>query len=98
VYERRPATATTGTAPQGDLNREQQLEQEVAELRSSLKVAEVDLATARGHVQQFKDISQASEAALSSLNATFDEYKASTENQLAHREVCGSLRGVQLGC
>jgi nucleoprotein TPR len=52
-----------------------------------LKVAEVDLATARGHVQQFKDISQANEVALSSLNTTFDEYKAATENQLAHREV-----------
>ncbi|KAF6755929.1 hypothetical protein DFP72DRAFT_895626 [Ephemerocybe angulata] len=91
VYERRPATTTAGgdaaaASDTSDLSREQQLEQEVAELRGSLKVAEVDLAAARRHVEQFKDISQANEAALSSLSATFDEYKASTENQLAHRE------------
>ncbi|KAF5340774.1 hypothetical protein D9611_007504 [Ephemerocybe angulata] len=91
VYERRPATMTAGgdaaaASDTSDLSREQQLEQEVAELRGSLKVAEVDLAAARRHVEQFKDISQANEAALSSLSATFDEYKASTENQLAHRE------------
>jgi nucleoprotein TPR len=48
---------------------------------------EVDLASARGHVQQFKDISQASETALATLTATYDEYKASTESQLAQREV-----------
>ncbi|KAJ2925786.1 hypothetical protein H1R20_g11316, partial [Candolleomyces eurysporus] len=88
VYERRPSTTTSGPAPSAnpDLSREQQLEQEVAELRSALKVAEVDLASSRGHVEQFKDISQANEVALSNLNATFDEYKTSTENQLAIRE------------
>ncbi len=55
--------------------------------RSTLKVAEVDLATARNHVQQFQDISQANEAALASLNATHDEFKASTEAQIAKHEV-----------
>ena len=53
---------------------------------SALKVAEVDLATAKSHVQQFQDISQANEAALAALTATYDEYKASTEAQLAKRE------------
>ena len=57
--------------------------------RSSLKVAEVELAAARNHVQQFKDISQASEVALSSLSTTYDDYKATSEAQLAMREVCG---------
>jgi nucleoprotein TPR len=56
-------------------------------LRSSLKVAELDLATSRGHVQQFKEISQASEEALANLNSTYDEYKASTEAQIARHEV-----------
>jgi hypothetical protein len=46
-------------------------------------VAELDLAAARNHVQQFKEISQASEEALASLNATYDEYKSTTEAQLA---------------
>lgn len=55
--------------------------------RSSLKVAEVELASARSHVQQFKEISQASESALANLNATYDEYKSATEAQLTMREV-----------
>ena len=52
-----------------------------------MKVAELDLANARGHVQQFQEISQANEAALASLNATYDDYKSSTESQLAKHEV-----------
>nr|UPW42857.1 nucleoprotein MLP2 [Hypsizygus marmoreus] len=87
VYERR-TTAVNGVAQSHDpdMSREQQLEAEVAELRSVLKVTEVDLATARSHVQQFQEISQANETALSNLNATFDEYKASTEAQIARHE------------
>lgn len=50
-------------------------------------MAEVDLATARSHVQQFQEISQANEEALASLNATHDEYKAATEAQIARHEV-----------
>jgi hypothetical protein len=50
---------------------------------ASLKVAELDLAAARNHIQQFKEISQASEEALASLNATYDEYKSTTESQLS---------------
>lgn len=87
VYERR-TTAASGPiqSPDHALSREQQLEAEVAELRSTLKVTEVDLATARSHVQQFQEISQASEAALANLNATFDQYKESTEAQFARHE------------
>ncbi|KAG2010159.1 hypothetical protein CC2G_013002 [Coprinopsis cinerea AmutBmut pab1-1] len=88
VYEGRPSTAIAAPAPSVDPNmsREQQLEQEVAELRSALKVAEVDLASAKGHVEQFKEISQANEVALANLNSTFDEYKSSTESQIARQE------------
>jgi hypothetical protein len=57
-------------------------------LSAALKVAEVDLAAARNHIQQFKEISQASEEALASLNTTHDEYKSSTETQLAASWVC----------
>ncbi|KAI9435095.1 hypothetical protein H4582DRAFT_2080017 [Lactarius indigo] len=73
VYER----STEGRS------REDQLEAEVADLRAALKVAEVDLAAARNHIQQFKEISQASEEALASLSTTHDEYKSTTESQLA---------------
>lgn len=55
--------------------------------RSALKVAEVDLASARSHKEQFQEISQASEAALAALNTTFDEYKTSSETQIARHEV-----------
>lgn len=47
----------------------------------------MDLATARSHVQQFKEISQANEEALANLNALYDEYKTSTEAQIARHEV-----------
>lgn len=55
--------------------------------RSALKVAEVDLASAKEHVQQYQEIAKASEEALSNLSNTFDEYKASTEAQVARHEV-----------
>ncbi len=55
--------------------------------RSALKIAEVDLTSARSHKDQFQEISQASEAALVALNATFDEYKASSEASIARYEV-----------
>src|SRR6266436_5276632 len=40
------------------------------------------LAVGSNHIQQFKEISQGSEEALASLNATHDEYKSTTEAQL----------------
>ncbi|KAI6139407.1 hypothetical protein BKA82DRAFT_25515 [Pisolithus tinctorius] len=94
VYERRVSGASAvTTVPASDLPREQQLEQEVAELRSALKVAQVDLASARTHMQQFQEISQANEAALTALNATHDQYKADAEARAARLESeCRSLQ------
>jgi len=51
-------------------------------------VTEIDLVNARSHVQQFQEISQANEFALATLSATHDEYKTSTEAQIARHEVC----------
>jgi hypothetical protein len=109
VYERRTAGPNgVAAATEQDLPREQQFEQEVAELRlvlmdcvfvykmlnnflfrrrSALKVAQVDLAAARSHMQQFQEISQANEAALTALNATHDQYKTETEAQIVKNEV-----------
>lgn len=101
VYERRVSgTSTVTTFPARDLPREQQLEQEVAELRSALKVAQVDLASARTHMQQFQEISQANEAALAALNATHDQYKADAEAQTTrleseYRSLQEKLRSVE---
>lgn len=86
VYERRTGSVAVPQNTDESLSREQQLESEVAELRSALKVTEVDLANAKEHVQQYQEISKASEEALSSLSNTFDEYKASTEAQVARHE------------
>lgn len=47
----------------------------------------MDLATARNHVQQFQEISQANESALATLNASHDEYMVSTEAQISKHEV-----------
>ncbi|KAG6853933.1 hypothetical protein C0991_012425 [Blastosporella zonata] len=94
VYERR-STAVNGTGQSSDpdLSREQQLEAEVAELRSTLRVTEVDLTTARNHVQQFQEISRANEEALSNLNNTYDEYKLTMEAQLTrHESECQALK------
>ncbi|ETW75097.1 hypothetical protein HETIRDRAFT_108268 [Heterobasidion irregulare TC 32-1] len=53
---------------------------------AALKVAELNLAHARGHVQQFQEISQANEVVLAGLNATCNDYKSSTESQLVKHE------------
>lgn len=91
VYERRSnlggIIASHSHEVNPNLSGEQQLEAEVADLRSALKVAEVDLANARSHVQQFQEISQANEAALSRLSTSFDEYKIATEAQVTRLEV-----------
>ncbi|KAL6308319.1 hypothetical protein BKA93DRAFT_560042 [Sparassis latifolia] len=87
VYERRSSGVNSvAQRTDEDLTRGQALEQEVAELRSALKVAEVDLVAAKSHVQQFQEISQANETALATMNATHDEYKASTEAELARQK------------
>ncbi|ETW82479.1 hypothetical protein HETIRDRAFT_108753 [Heterobasidion irregulare TC 32-1] len=84
VYERRGSTsalANGGAQPEvsgaDHLCKEQHLKAEVAEL---------DLANAQGHVQQFQEISQATEVVLAGLNATYDDCKSSTESQLAKHE------------
>ncbi|KAG6373979.1 hypothetical protein JVT61DRAFT_4608 [Boletus reticuloceps] len=54
IYERRSSGASAAApAPNPDLPREQQLEQEVADLRAQLKVTQVDLATARNHMHDW---------------------------------------------
>ncbi|KAG1774373.1 hypothetical protein EV702DRAFT_1200386 [Suillus placidus] len=88
VYERRPSVANGAASPtEQDLPREQQLRQEVAELRSALKVAQVNLTAACSHMQQFQEISQANEVALSALNAAHDQYKTETEAQISKNEL-----------
>ncbi|KAF8340345.1 uncharacterized protein EI90DRAFT_3035253 [Cantharellus anzutake] len=82
VYERHPGAHDDVPPSARDLSEEEQLRAEVADLSAALKVAEGDLARAHEHVDQFKNISQANEAALESLNETFEEYKLETEKRI----------------
>ena len=56
-------------------------------ISGSLKVAEADLLTARAHVQQFQEISQASETAFLTLTTTYDDYKSTSEAQILQYQV-----------
>ncbi|ELU43934.1 filament-forming protein [Rhizoctonia solani AG-1 IA] len=73
VYEGR---APGAPMPEG-LNREQQ---------AALKIAELDLASAREHVEQFKAISEASEQALSEHMETWDTFKEEQEALIARKD------------
>ncbi|KAJ3867488.1 hypothetical protein EV359DRAFT_34396 [Lentinula novae-zelandiae] len=84
VYERHGGAYSS--MEQSDLTREQQLESEVAGLRSALKIAEFELTQAKGHVQQFQSISEANETALTEFQSTHEEYIASTDAQIAKSE------------
>ncbi|KIK69700.1 hypothetical protein GYMLUDRAFT_519506 [Collybiopsis luxurians FD-317 M1] len=86
VYERRGGTQSTSLERSSNMSQEQQLETEVAELRSALKVAEFDLSQAKSHVRQFQSISEANESALREFQTTYDEYKSSTDAQIARLE------------
>ncbi|KAF8758947.1 Filament-forming protein [Rhizoctonia solani] len=83
VYEGR---APGAPMPEG-LNREQQLEIELGDVRAALKIAELDLASAREHVEQFKAISEASEQALREHMETWDTFKEEQEALIARKDV-----------
>ncbi|KAG8871481.1 hypothetical protein FRB98_000746 [Tulasnella sp. 332] len=81
VYERRPSTVN-GVGSAHDISSAEELQKEVAELRSALKTAEIDLETAQGHVEQFQNISSTSEQALADLQIAYDEYRLTTDSEL----------------
>ncbi|KAG8714068.1 hypothetical protein FRC11_010010 [Ceratobasidium sp. 423] len=82
VYEGR---ASGAPIPEG-LNREQQLEIELGDVRAALRIAEIDLASAREHVEQFKAISEASEQALREHMETWDTFKEEQEALIARKD------------
>ena len=68
------------------LSREQQLAVQTSELRRDLDLTKVDLENAKEQIEKYKEISQASEDELQSLNWTQDLYRQETENIIAERE------------
>lgn len=61
---------------------------------AALKAGEMDHAALSKHVEQFKEISQASESALAQLMQTHEEYKASAEEELRKLEVSNRDFGI----
>ena len=87
VFERH-STAATGDA--NGANREQELEIAIAELRSELRNAQVEVEQAKGHVEQYKAIAQANEDSLAQIQTTYNQYKLETDTAVAQKDV--SLR------
>lgn len=89
VYERRSGVSSSQSQTAGaslNLNGEQQLQIEVAELRGELRGAQVEAEQNKAHAEQFKAIAQASEEALNHLQSTYDEYKSNTESSVAQKD------------
>lgn len=83
VYEGRRASAGGDSS----LNREQQLETQVADLRGELSRAKMEVEQANKHVEQYKAIAQANEETLAEVNSTYDEYKRNIETTAAQKDV-----------
>ncbi|KAK4703148.1 nucleoprotein TPR, partial [Phenoliferia sp. Uapishka_3] len=67
--------------------REEQLEASVAELRTELRAAKGALERANANVQQFQAIAETEGESLRDLTKTYDEYKASTDQLIAEKDV-----------
>ena len=90
VFEKHTATAASnGAAAAGgiDANRERELEITMADLRSELRNAEVEMEQSRAHVEQYKAIAQANEDSLAQLQRTYDQYKTETDSAMAQKDV-----------
>ena len=82
----RPTPRTTNNAQndanaeaENQLNREQELGVQVADLTCELEIAKSQLTSAREQIEEYKNISQASEEQLEKVTESFDEYKDDTE-------------------
>ncbi|KAI9885371.1 MAG: hypothetical protein M1823_002843 [Watsoniomyces obsoletus] len=59
---------------------EQDVVQELADLKHELEAVKSELEEAKGQVEQYKAISQSSEEELHNFNETYEEYRAKTES------------------
>lgn len=95
VYERRTlgGAINDDTTASGSIDREHQLQMEIADLKGELRGAQTDAEQARGHVEQFKAIAAANEEALTQLQAAYDQYRSTTDAAVAERTLeLNSLR------
>ncbi|KAJ1980870.1 Filament-forming protein [Dimargaris xerosporica] len=76
-------SATQSTTGAGDDTEAQ--DGNLTVVRQQLQDAQAQVQLLQAHVDQYKAISAANEEALSDLNATYDEYRTRTDEQLAER-------------
>ncbi|KIY46697.1 hypothetical protein FISHEDRAFT_46885 [Fistulina hepatica ATCC 64428] len=69
------------------------LEAEIADLRAELKISQMDLETARQRVEEMTELSSANELALTNLNATFDDFRSSSEAEIVRHQ--SEIRALQ---
>ncbi|KTW25953.1 hypothetical protein T552_03228 [Pneumocystis carinii B80] len=78
---------TTETSENNEtLSKEQQLEIEIMNLRSSLDIAKSEAVQAKKYADQMKLISHAAEETLQDMNNIHDEYKVAVEKSLSDKE------------
>jgi nucleoprotein TPR len=70
-----------------DVNSEQQLGVQVAELRKSLELTKTELRDAKEYAEKMKEISATAEEALQDMNSAHDKFKETIDQQLAEKEV-----------
>jgi nucleoprotein TPR len=73
-----------------DVNHEQQLGVEVAELKMSLELTKTELRDAKEYAEKMKEVSSTAEEALQEMNSAHDNFKESIDHQLAEKEVLPS--------
>lgn len=88
VYERRSNINNAGNnlSASSDLPKEQQLQVEIADLKGELRSAQIEAEQARAHTEQFKSIAAANEEALSQLQASYDQYKTTTDAAITQKD------------
>jgi len=70
-----------------DVNHEQQLGIEVAELKKSLELTRTELRDAKEYAEKMKEIAATAEEALQDMNTTHDSFKEEIDKQLAEKDV-----------
>lgn len=87
VYERRnTSSSASGTSAGTPLDREQQLQVEIADLKGELRGAQVEVEQAKAHIEQFKSIASANEDALGQLQTSYDEYKRTMDASVTQKD------------
>jgi nucleoprotein TPR len=85
--EKLAALSRSDSAP--DVNHEQQLGVEVAELKKTLELTKTELRDAKEYAEKMKEIAATAEEALQDMNTTHDSFKEEIDKQLADKDVFG---------